>query len=375
LVQLHYDMNSIKVLLENGCRELGPDYCRVLEDLFYDYMGDTRVTSLSTIRTGLDKARLFLRWLKKRGLKPNDIDDRILKRFIVEIKMTRKPGTVFSYVKALKRMLRVLGKEKLADKLKYPKQPEKVPDLPSPELIEKIISELRDPFKTITAIIYETGARVSEVLSLKHKHIKETPQGYYKIIIEEPKNKESRTIYVIKYAALLRNYLMLHPGGPEEIVFKSPVYPEKPLKPRNVELALKNASRKHNTRIYPHLLRHLRATLLIKQGMPERIVMKLLGHKTEKMMKIYVNLAGKDVEEAVLKHYGIQPPRNGNSGTTKCPRCGAENPEEANYCWRCGYPLNQQAALKLELKEKDIEDKLRKLIDIIRKHPDLLERL
>ncbi len=376
MVQLHYDMNSIKVLIENGCKELGPIYCRVLEDLFYDYMGDTRVSSLSTIRVGLDKAWVFLRWLKERGVKPDNIDDRILKRFLVEIKMTRKPGTVFSYVKALKRMLRLLGKEELANKLKYPKQPEKVPDLPSPELVEKIISELRDPFKTIVAIIYETGARVSEILSLKYKHIKETPQGYYKIIIEEPKNKESRTIYVIKYAMLLRNYLLLHPGKPDEIVFKSPVHPEKPLKPRNVELALRRASRKHNTRIYPHLLRHLRATLLIKQGMPERITMKLLGHKTEKMMKIYVNLVQKDIEEAVLKHYGIQPQaQNNGKEATKCPRCGATNPKEANYCWRCAYPLHQQAALELETKEKDIEEKLRKLLKIIEKYPEILRNL
>ncbi len=131
MVQLHYDMNSIKVLIENGCKELGPLCCRVLEDMFYDYMGDTRVSSLSTIRVGLDKARVFLRWLKNKGIKPEEIDEKILKRFLVEIKMTRRPGTVFSYVKALKRMLRVLGKEELANKLKYPKQPEKVPDLPS----------------------------------------------------------------------------------------------------------------------------------------------------------------------------------------------------------------------------------------------------
>ncbi len=202
-------------------------------------------------------------------MKPDDIDDRILKRFLIEIKMTRKLGTVFSYVKVLKRMLRVLGKEELAEKLKYPKQPEKAPDLPSPELVEKIIAGFRDPFKTIAAIIYETRARVSEVLSLKYKHIKETPQGYYRKILEEPKNKESRTTYVIKYAVLLRNYL-LHPGKPDKTVFKSPVHPEKPLNPRNVELALRKASRKHNTRIYPHLLRHLRATLLIKQGMSNR---------------------------------------------------------------------------------------------------------
>ncbi len=235
---------------------------------------------------------------------------------------------------------------------------------------------MRDPFKTIVAIIYETGARVSEILSLKYKHIKETPQGYYKIIIEEPKNKESRTIYVIKYAMLLRNYLLLHPGKPDETIFKSPAHTKKPLKPRNVELALRRASKKYNVRIYPHLLRHLRATLLIKQGMPERITMKLLGHKTEKMMKIYVNLVQKDIEEAVLKHYGIQPiQQNNGKETIKCPRCGAANPKGANYCWRCAYPLHQQAALELEIKERDLEEKLRKLIIILRNHPEVLREL
>jgi len=41
--------------------------------------------------------------------------------------------------------------------------------------------------------MYETGARVSEILSLKRKHIEEAPQGYYRILIEEPKNGDILT--------------------------------------------------------------------------------------------------------------------------------------------------------------------------------------
>jgi integrase/recombinase XerD len=85
--------------------------------------------------------------------------------------------------------------------------------------------------------------------------------------------------------------------------------------------------------------------------------MKLLEHKTEKMMRIYVNLTQQDIEETILKHYGIKPEPTSSTETIKCPRCSASDSREANYCWRCGYPLHQQAALKLELKEKNLEKK------------------
>ena len=58
-------------------------------------------------------------------------------------------------------------------------------------------------------------------------------------------------------------------------------------------------------KLYPHLLRHLRATLYVKEGLHERIIMRLLGHKNREMIRRCVNLVHRDVEEAVLKHYGI----------------------------------------------------------------------
>lgn len=131
---------------------------------------------------------------------------------------------------------------------------------------------------------------------------------------------------------------------------------------------------RYGIRIYPRILRHPRATLYVKQGLHERIVMKLLGHKTEKMIRRYVNLVHRDVEEALLKHYGIQPTQQNNE-TIKCPRCGATNPAEANYCWRCGYPLNQQATLKQEQKEKTRRKTQKKLLEILKNHPEALKQL
>jgi len=94
-------------------------------------------------------------------------------------------------------------------------------------------------------------------------------------------------------------------------------------------------------------------------------------------MRVYVNLVDKDVEEVILQHHGISlEPNNSNGGEiTKCPRCGAGNKQEANYCWRCGYSLHQQAALELEVKEKEIEEKLWKLLEIVKKYPEILEKI
>ncbi len=378
MVQLQIDEKYIKRRLDRLRREL-EEYGFVLEDLYYDLTSDPRVTSLTTIDTHLDKAAVFLRWLRKNNIDVTKLDRSIVRRYIIYLRLERKakPSTLKTHIRVLKRLLRVLGYDELAEELKYPRETSKPPQLPSPELVEKIIASTRHPeYKVILALLYETGARISEILALRRKHVIETSQGYYRIIIEDTKNGEFRTVYVIKYSALLRNYLEVNKiSDPEQLLFPSPDRPGKPIHPANINKHLYRISKQLNIRLHPHLLRHLRATQLIKEKIPERIVMKLLGHKTEKMMRIYVNLAQQDVEETILKHYGIKPEPTSSTETIKCPRCGATNPKEANYCWRCGYPLRQQASLELEIKEKGIEEKLRRLLQMLKSHPEILGQI
>jgi len=377
MVQLHFTEDTIRQTLRNAREELR-DYYWLLEEFYLDLRSDPRVTSVSTIECLLDKARNFLRWLKNNSIRPENIDYICLRRFIAHLRIDRRVSdeTLRVYIRMLRRLMRILNKHDLAKQLKYPRYTVKHMDLPSPELIEKIIEEQkRLRTQVILALLYETAARLSEILSLKGKHVIETPQGYYRIVIEEPKNGEFRIVYVIKYAGLLRQYLNIRKPKPEEYLFPSPVYRDKPIHPKNIEKLFNKLSKKYGVKLHPHMLRHLRATLYVKEGLQERIIMKLLGHKTEKMMRIYVNLVHKDVEEAVLKHYGLNAEEATTINAIKCPRCGADNREDANYCWRCAYPLHQQAALELELREKDIEEKLKKLLEIIKKHPEILKEL
>jgi len=39
------------------------------------------------------------------------------------------------------------------------------------------------------------------------------------------------------------------------------------------------------------------------------------------------------------------------------------------------YPLHQQAALELEIREKEAEEKLKRLLAIIKKYPEVLKEL
>ncbi len=59
MVQLHVSEETIKTLLEYARIDL-EEYANVIETLYYDLISDPSVTSLSTIKTHLDKARLFL---------------------------------------------------------------------------------------------------------------------------------------------------------------------------------------------------------------------------------------------------------------------------------------------------------------------------
>ena len=282
MVQLHINEETIKTILLSAKTHLGK-YAVILERLYYDLLSDVTVASLSTIYIHLSKARDILKWMISNNIEPDKIDRDTITRFIIYMRTEKKvkTSTLTTYVRVMRRLLRVPGKEELVKRVKYPKEKTVPPKLPSPQLVERIMGEIRDPrYRLAVALIYETGARVSEILSLRRRHIEEAPQGYYRIMIEEPKNGEFRIVYVIKYTSMLRDYLItMGINDPEQLLFPSPSRPRQPLHPRNIEKILRRLGKKYHVRLYPHLLRHLRGTLLIKDGVSERIVMKILGHR------------------------------------------------------------------------------------------------
>ncbi len=352
-------------------RKLG-EWFRYLEVVYEDILADGRVTSVSSIYTVIDKVALFLKWLKKKGLKVEDISEGVVREYMVYLRRKGyKASTIHTHVRSLRRALRAWGVSDLTRLLRYPKV-RLVYQLPSPQIIEDIIASIRDlMYKVIIALIYETGMRLSECLSLTVNDVTEAPEGYFRIYVHGGKNGEDRTVFVIKYASLLREYPQHF--KPKHHLFPSPSRPG-PIHPNNVEKILRRIGRELGIKLTPHTLRHVAATRMIKEGMPERVVMKVLGHRSERMMKIYVNLTATDVEETILAKHGIRKEVTHNQNI-KCPKCGAINPPSARYCWRCGLPLNQASATERERAVKEAEELLERIKNLLMQNPKLLKQL
>ncbi len=110
-----------------------------------------------------------------------------------------------------------------------------------------------------------------------------------------------------------------------------------------------------NTKFYPHLLRHKRATKLYGK-LAEKEMMELFGWRTRTMIDIYAHITQKHIEEKVLSLYGIN---NGGKKVTSevvCPKCGTKNPVEANYCWRCGTPLRSEVIASMEFDKRRLRE-------------------
>lgn len=198
MVQLHMSRRHVEASLRRGREELEEPYRSILLEYYYDLASDPRVNSITTLKLHLDKLRVILRWMQEQRVRPESIDEKVVKRLLLYLRVGRglKPSSMQFYVKIIRRLLRVLGKDELVDKVPYPKEVMEPYQLPPPEIVEKMMAEAPNlRLQTILAILYGTGVRISELLALKGKHIEETPQGYYRILIEKPRNNEFRIVY------------------------------------------------------------------------------------------------------------------------------------------------------------------------------------
>ena len=128
------------------------------------------------------------------------------------------------------------------------------------------------------------------------------------------------------------------------------------------DLAAKAGVRK---RIYPHLFRHSRATALAGK-LTEAQMKEYFGWvQASDMASVYVHLSGRDVDDALLALQGLKKPDTKTEELMKlrpCPRCQEKNSPIAKFCFRCGTPMEFQAAIQIEEEKKVGEELLGKLM-------------
>lgn len=125
------------------------------------------------------------------------------------------------------------------------------------------------------------------------------------MIIRSSKS-EPRVVPIILFNHLLTEYIETLPSNPEVYLFhrKNNVY--EPLSHDTITSWFLKLSKRLRRRIHPHMLRHSRATELVKMGLSEKEVMYVLGERTRDMIDIYVTLTAKDVKIKLASTYGIK---------------------------------------------------------------------
>ena len=218
--------------------------------------------------------------------------------------------------------------------------------------------------KAIIAFMYESGCRVGEVLSVRLSDVVATDYGFRVTV----KGKTGvRHIPLIDSAKYLAEWLNVHPRGDDP---NAPLFvPLQSYKDRTptahmiydvIKKLAKRAGIKK--KVYPHLLRHVRATHLARI-LSEASLKKVMGWSpSSPMASVYVHLSGRDVEEDLLAARGLKPKLEPVSllEVRKCPFCGFANDAWAEYCVNCSKPLGARVIAELS-EAQEVNKRIRKL--------------
>jgi len=111
----------------------------------------------------------------------------------------------------------------------------------------------------------------------------------------------------------------------------------------------------------PHAFRHSRLTELSKYLSDAKLKVFAGWTASSRMSGVYVHLAGKDLDDDLLRIAGVKVEEEKPVSPLKskeCPRCHTENPGPAEYCMLCGRPFNEKLLIEQTLETEDLKFKV-----------------
>ena len=234
--------------------------------------------------------------------------------------------------------------------------------LPKPILSRREIRQLLDACyhqrdRSLVYTTYESGARAGEILAVKIADVEFDQTTSTAVLRLSESKTRPRIIRLVESVPDLMAWLDQHPaqGDPEAWLWVSLKGGKTPLTRDGFELMLRNLGKKAglNKRVHPHLLRHSRATYDATYMSDAEMRVKYGWSKRSRMPEVYTHLSGKDLDETVLKHYGVKVAANKDDLEPKsCPWCRTVNSPSARFCQGCNAPLNIMEANKETEKQR-----------------------
>lgn len=199
------------------------------------------------------------------------------------------------------------------DKVDSPKLSKHLPTFLTVDEVDKLLDiEIKDAFsarnKSLLELLYATGLRISELISLEFKNI-DLNDCIVRIMGKGSKERivpindlaiKYLKIYVKDYRSKLvkieqNNFVYLNNHGKKmtrQGVFKM-------IKKRTLEIGIKKD-------VSPHTLRHSIATHMLENGADLRIIQEFLGHESIGTTQIYTHLTNQKLKSDYMEYF----PRN-----------------------------------------------------------------
>jgi len=190
-------------------------------------------------------------------------------------------------------------------------------------------------------LLYDTGARVGELLSLQRQHVNFDDLGAVIIVGGKSGRRRLRSISA---APALRDYMnVLDDKRPDAPLWLT--YARKPVGYQTILHTILKASSKAGItkKVGCHSFRHARATALRRNGVSESSLRAQFGWTDDSaMVERYSHLTAVDVDNELAKATGMPvPTKTEKSCLTpiSCPVCKQDNDATYSFCARCGSSL------------------------------------
>lgn len=289
--------NKLWIDLNNNCKKEKTILQKIKPNIIKGLVPDKYVQTLKTQRysintqlTYCDLFSQFLGYFTNKNidtLTKTDVEDYI---YYLITKRKISHSTQNQHINAIKFYYeKVLGFAKNYYNIIRPRKESKLPEVLSQNEVMRILLNTNNiKHRTILSMIYSSGLRIGELLSLKSSNI---DVDRYVIFVKKGKGNKDRIVKLAKNIVPLL-YLYIKEYKPKSFLFEG--IGGKKYSPTSVRSILKKSCKKagiHKSNIRVHTLRHSYATHLLEQGVDLRYIQTLLGHNSIKTTQIYTHIS------------------------------------------------------------------------------------
>ena len=206
-----------------------------------------------------------------------------------------KPGnTINVHLNAVKFFYEEVLRKRLTVNITYSKTPKRLPEFLTKEEVARLLDNISNQkHKFMITLLYATGMRVGELVSLKVKDF-EFNQNYG--WVRQGKGRKDR-LFIIpeKLKAEILNWVEKQKLSPEDWLFTG--YGKDHISPATIQAIIKDATKKAKIgkNVHPHTMRHSFATHLIQNGYAVTEVQPLLGHSSLQTTMVYLHMAAPEL--------------------------------------------------------------------------------